>query len=822
MTAINIKVKVDNASAMGSLKGLHGSLVKVNKATTNVRKSFKDFNQTMFGATAFVGMFTQAFNSLAETMMAGSQFDRATAQFGKRFGQELPSHIKKFTDGASAEVGPSGRFIEMIRGMTDNSIDMMSAMTSVIQLRSAGVKGSVKDMAEIMAMAGTAAKSAGKDSVEGIKRITDFLKDGSLAHLQHLGLLRESSPALIAYKAVLGKAGGTMGTAMTSAFKLSFGMRILRKATNGQLKGQRDLRDTLQDVAQFFDHLRSTIGTFLGKAIQPLLESFTELSIKATVILQDIKNNKKEILFLAKAFLIGTTALTGFILVIGAFRLAVTALTSLVGGIPLLTVLITSLAAAIIYSKTSMKGLTEGFHTFGAIAKGTFQLIQSFTNDADNFAAGIGKMDAKTHEMLKKKGLLGLVENIARVGSVIKIFISSAATGFMDSLDAMLSSLGAVGNKIKKFLGMDSKKWGRNWLDTAKSLGTAFGKVGASVLGIIAAFKLFKIGGSLLGGLTSMVGLGGGGGKAPAGTARDPLWVRMKNSILGVNSGNTGASRKLSPWLRNSALEVRTNPKGKMAGLASVTKNLFKSGGMSILSGVGRVLKVITKFSLFGAAIAVVGTFLTGFVKSLIKGREQIGNFFKSVVSWGKMMWEASDALKPLKTLFLSIYDGLKAVFGWIMKKGEEAGTAVANAAGSASVKIHQATVQSLLMAGTKHFSTLGGMNPDIDNYQKTKGTKSVQIPQQGSTDGSSVGIALDAISRAKGEEQVRMQNALNSALSQTEGDKTAQITREEWVGIFVAALDSSRKITKMSDSTDKSAQNTSPSTVKTARTGVC
>jgi len=831
VSSLNIKVKVDQAGALSSLNSLHKAINRVGKSTTDVKKKFKDFNQTMFGATAFIGMFTQAFTNLSDVMMAGSQLDRSMTQFGKRFSSELPASMKTFTDNSKAELGTSGRFIQMIRGMTTNSIDMMSAMNSAIQLKSSGVVGTVKDMAELMAMAGTAAKSAGKDSAEGIRRVTSFLKDGSLAHLQHLGLLRESSPELIAYKAVLGKASGVMGTAMTSAFKLSFGMRVLRDATKGQLKGQRDLRDTLQDLAQFFGHLKSAMGNLLTASLQPLLEAFTEFQIKATVIIQDIIKNKKEILFLAKAFVIGATALAGFVLVIGTFRLAVTALTSLVGGIPLLTIVITALAAAVIFSKTSLKGLVEGFHTFGAVAQGAFQLIQSFTNDADNFAAGIGKMDAKTHDMLKKKGLLGLVENISRVGAVIKIFVTSAAGSFMDTLDSMLSSLGSVGDKIKNFLGMDSKKWGRNWLDTAESMGKAFGKVAISILGIVAAFKLLSMGKSIFGAAKGLFSSGKSGGKAPKGTSRDPLWVRMKSSLPGLSGTATAGSGSFwgsFPGRGSKAASSRLeSPYDKGPGKLRQLLTTMGGGAMKFLGHIGKAFSKISKvLSPFRIALVVIATLVTGFSIGLFKGKEKIGNFVKGIVDWGNTFTgigkRFGQELDTLKSLFVSIYAALKAVFGSLLRNAEKAGEITANALGSYATDMHLGKKNANVEAGVNWQQKYGKTSMQVAAYDSDRKKGKLNIPAQNQNAGQSLGLIFEAINRSTAAQSIRMNRAVKDALSTTEGDKTANITREEWVAIFTAGMDKSQKLGNIDENSKKTNDNTSPTGVKSARTGMC
>lgn len=870
MSNININVKVNNSSANARLKQLHSQVAKVGKATDDVAKSFVNFNRTIFGATAFLGIFTQAFQGLANVMMQGSELDRASAQFAKRFGSELPSQMQKFDDGTSAVIGPQGRFIQNIRSMTTNSIDMMAAMRAAIQLRSSGVSGDINVLSEIVARAGTAAKMAGKDSAEGIKRVTDFLKDGSLAHLQHLGLLREVNPELKAQLAILGKATGVLSTAVTASYKLALGMRILREATKGQLKGQRDLRDTLQDTAQFFVMLKGTIGSFVGKAIQPLLESFIDFSLQATMILEDIKNNKKEILFLAKAFIIGTAAVAGFVLVVGGLRLAVTALTSLVGGIPFLTIALGAMAAAILYNKVSMKGLVEVAQTLGAIVQGSFQLIHSFLSDPENFAKGIGKMDKSIHDLLKSKGLLGLVTNIARVGSVVTVFVQSTVRGFMSALNNMLDKLGSVGSRLKSFLGLDSGPWKRDWLETAKALGEAFGKVSLSLLGVWAAFKLLKTGGKIFSGFGKAKNLlsGAKGGKGsiakglsgggPKGTAMDPFFViavkqpwNMVGAIPGIGGakGKPGLLSKIAKGGRTAALAgmIRFPALAKVAdvgtkagsGILGTFKKLFKPLG-KILSPVigllGRLAPIlrpligilggVARFTVIGTIITTVGTFLWGFVEGLLEAKDGIGKFVTGVSEWVSHLFETNPILIQVKSAFEFLYNGLAMVFNKIREWGQKVGLAMGEAMGGLGQSAHDSVLNDKMAAAKEMRQNTGAsmLGEDFMRFRQIGSRESMipNMPEGGGTDTVKLAMIQEALERVNESEKGRMEKAFRDAVSLDGGDGTMTITREEWEEIFAGGMDKSKTLKEVAKSGEKTKDNTGDGIVGSARQGVC
>ena len=841
MNNININVTVNQSGASARLKNLHSQIQRVGKATEDTAKSFKNFNRTIFGATAFVGLFTQAFSSLANTLMVGSDLDRAALQFQKRFGAELPSAMRQMQQGFDESIGPQGNFIRMLRQTTDNSIDVVTAMKSAIQLRSAGVSSSIGEITKIMAMAGTAGKNAGKDSAEGIRRVTDFLKDGSLAHLQHLGLLRESDPAYKAHLAILNKAGGTLGKAVTAQYKLTLGMKLLTAATRGQLKGQRDLRDTLQDTAQYFTILKSSIGTFIGKALQPLLEKFIDFSINMSFILEDIKNNKKEIMFLGKAFIIGTAAVAGFVLAIGGLRLAVTALTSLVGGIPFLTTALGALAAVVLYNKFKAKDFIDTLQNFGAVLKGTYQLVSSFFSSQENFSKGVGLMDSKLKAFLQARGLLTLTENISRVVAIIGEFSRGALQGFTQALDGIFAKLGPIGDKIKNMLGIDAGAWKRDWLKAANDIGKAFGKL---AIGAIA----FKGVASLLGAGKSVMGFGGRG-KGPKGTSSDPLFVAMSQKIAGgtkgflnaiMSSGSLAAQKSSETGAVNkqymkqiwaSSLAKKHSVNGlQFAGSAMGPFQQAKGGLLQKLPFILRafvtqglqVLKVFGKFSLIGVAIAAVGTALAGFVAGLWENRDKVINAFGSMTDYVVGMFSEGGALSAIGTGFKILGEGVTKLvdvigkaFTYIYEKfkvfGSKAADSLSKMGDEARAKERERrTTVALNMIKS---GSIAAPKLDATGYPI--------MPPMPDTEEKKMATAIAAFQSSYDDRTLAMSKVYQDAIKSTSPGGIS-ITQEEWVDIYAAGLDKSKKMGELAKNTGDTTKNLGSDITKPTRAGAC
>lgn len=522
---VDIVVNVRDA-ASAPLKRISKGVSDAGKSAKDASVNFTEFNRVMFSTTAFVGLFSVAFNKLAQGMLEASKFDRITTQFEKT-------------------VGPKGELFKLISQMTDNSIDRIEALRAGIALKSLGVAENMSQIADFVARAGTAGKMAGLESAEGIKRFTDFMRSGSISHLSFLNLIQQTNGGLKMTEAILSKYGGIAGSAMSAAARLAIGQNLLKTATQGSLKGQRDYADTLLDVGQAFDLTKKEASLLLVAAFNPILEKVKDLLFYFSDFTEKIRKTDKEILFLVKSLGLAITGLGSFIAVAGTTRLVLMALTKLgaAGSVPVLTAAVVGLGLAFISTTHGANGLMERLKIFGAVFQGSFELISSFIEDPENFAKGIGKIDKSVADLLRKHGLLELVTQIARVGASIALFVRGVVDGFTETMHTVINTIGVIGKKILTLLGIDPGAWSRFWVEGVENIGRAVGKLSVGILAAVAAFKAFKLAKNVLGSLPIIGNLFGGGkgglgcGGGPKGTAGDPLWVKMATGVASAIGG---------------------------------------------------------------------------------------------------------------------------------------------------------------------------------------------------------------------------------------------------------------------------------------------
>lgn len=869
MSTINIEVKVNSSTASARLKHVEQQIRSVRQSTEDVAKSFKDFNRTIFAATAFIGLFSKSFNSLASAMMAGSQLDRAVNQFNNTFGKQLPDAVKQFDENASKHLGPTSQFIKLLRKQTNASVDVMSAMQAATSLQKIGVSNDLNEIVEIVARASVAGKRAGKDSAEGIRRVTNFLKDGSLAHLQHLSVIRTANPELRARLAILNQSAGVLGTTVTTQYKLNFGLKLLRDLTKDLNSEERDLRDTLLDVNQYFSLLRSTVGSLLGKAIQPLLEKAVDLSINLIAVFEAAQRNKDGLFFLGKSFLFASAAATGLILAIAGIKLGLKGLVSLVTGIPFATVAFTSLAAAVLYSRMSFDKITDSIRTFGEISKGAFQLVHSFLTDADLFSRGVGRMDESTHNFLRKKGLLGLTENLARFGAVISVFVKSAAKSFVATFDNILKIISPVTDKLMKLFGIDSGPWSRNIIENAERIGEVVGKVGAGMLGLIGVFKLFKMGKGILGGIGGLF-KGRGLGSAPKGTEKDPLYVRIAGSGIGSLKGDLASSSNAVDFLFKQMFSFS---KPMTGGMSSLYKNmvtdrplnfsgkglysLYRSQGyspfnaraavknipgqqVSVLSNIFSILgkgarsfsgsllrltwtgaKIATKFSLIGIAIGTAAIFLEGFVEGLANSKEKFGAFIDGVVNWADSLIETTPWLTKLKDGVIFLYDGIIGIIDKIRNAGIFVGEWLGDQAEKLGIYLSEAAVSNIETAGSdpENVERMRKKLPKSFAANYSLGLSSTPIMPATQVDQySMIAAAIQEVGVARAHEMVK---AVREAFDPSSPGGIS-FTPEEWEEIFTRGIDRSKTMQSVAENTGKTKENTSSVSVGSVREGAC
>lgn len=633
-------------------------LKQVDKAIKNTGKSIRSavddmtkFNQIMFTTSAFVGFFGKAMRNLSANVEEGARLDRLSDQYER-------------------VLGPTGTLFKQISEFTDASIDRMEAMRAGIAMGSLGIATSSRQVAELVARAGVAAKQAGKDSGEGVKAFTDFLKDSNISHLEQLNLIRSSDPAYKTYMAILGKVGGVMAGAMSAQERLSMGMTLLRRATQNNMKGFRDLLDTVQDVKQSFGFLTKEIGSTVGTALSPLLEKFIDISWQVRDTLRYLKQTDQGFLFLIKTILTGTAAFTGLIASMGTARLLIKGLGALGVGVPGLSFALGGLALAfgLVNSKvkvfddnlkdSAIGRFGEKLKTFGAILRGVFELTSSFFED-ENYVKGVGKISKSVKDLLEKHGLLSFTVNLAKAGILISKFAKDVYSNVKDVFDFLLNGFDKVSEKIANLFGKKTSLIPRSWLGEGNALYNIMTKLAAGGLLGLGGAALMGKGKGLISKIPIIGKFLGGGGKGPAGSKSDPIYTRSAD-VLGGSGGflsNIGAlisgrlgslfkSISLAGMIKFPWLTKLFEPMKTLTGLFNNIIGPVKNA-TSVMDKLGRTYQLILQLEVILGAAAGVFQGITENWDTFSKGFSDIGSWFGSkMTNIGD--WISMNILDPL------------------------------------------------------------------------------------------------------------------------------------------------------------------------------
>jgi hypothetical protein len=497
---------VDNTKR--PLEQVERGVRKVGKATQDATIDITKFNRGLFGATAVAATFTAIFLRLGRKMQEGIDFERLTNQFER-------------------VMGPRGKFLDSIKQLTDVTIDKTEALQSALSLGNLGIVRDSEKMAAIIAKAGVAAKMAGKDSGEGVRAITEFLKTGNVSQLQNIDLLNEGNVNYRIQQAILGKVGGSLGGVIALQHRYSLGMQLLNVQTKGQLKGFADLKDIYSSLGQELKLLRAESGALLAKALTPLARGLTRLIENTTKFFEQISKDK-DIQTFTKSILALVGGVTAAIGVFAVLKGSIFALTALGFGVPKLTISILALAGAFGTLAAPMEGIQNKLKLLGAIFRGVFELVGSYDPET-----GLSLMSKDLHQLLTKHGLLGFVQVVGRVVTFTQRMVEDIVSLFKflgKQVDAVLS---VVNLSVGKFFDAINQPWS-NWLlsdqltSTEKAARTLLGTLTA-IAAIFTAIKGFKF----LGGILSRIPVIGGmfGGKGPKGTASDPIYTRDVSAI---------------------------------------------------------------------------------------------------------------------------------------------------------------------------------------------------------------------------------------------------------------------------------------------------
>lgn len=743
---VQIIISVKDA-ATKKMNKVERSIKRTGKAAKTTTNKFKDFNRTLFATTAFVGTFIKAFSALSNSITKGAQLDRLESQFER-------------------VLGPSGNLIGQIRNLTDTAIDRMEVMRSGIALANLGIAKSSEETATIIAMAGAAARRAGLDSAEGVKRVTQFLKDGSVSQLEFLNVLKSTNPRLQAQLGILSSTGGAMGRVLTTQARLRLGMNALRAATDGNLKGFRDLQDVTTQMRDSFGYLTRSIGKFLGTALAPMIDNMSMFFDRVASGLEHIRKNEKEIMFLTKAMVVGTGAALGLAGAIGTVRLATMALGSLGFGLPMLIGLAGTLSAAFLSVTGSADSVIDKLKLFGAFTKGVWQLVTSLDEET-----GFAKIDKNVADLLRNAGILEFTQNVARAISVVKSFATGLVSGLKSALDTVINVLGKLSSKFREITGMDAKgPWSMEWLTNAKAMGEF---LGSKFLPIVGALAGLKMAGGLFSKLPIIGGLFGGGGRRGS-SPTNPMYTQEVGA--GVQFREIGAIKGLPGKIR-----------GSFAGLLGFLKgwNPFSKGNMAV---------ILSKFGRFGPPIAKLARgvgmllsplkFVGGALAKTALGLTTLPGALAGALAAGVGVM-IGKAIEPAVTSFLNKNTTAKTSEGFegnILERAFFKLDKMVGGDASKNFMKHQGIIDKLNAGQTPTKSV------------NTGARSQVSVPNQPEGEDAQLDYLGNQLKELKGDERQRFAEAIKDARLAT-GAGGMQITPQEWRDIFLGALEASENL---------------------------
>lgn len=570
-TNIDIIVTVrDGASA--PLAGVQNKLKQTGQAVRDVKTDLTQFGKTLFTVSAFIGTFTKALSLMLSSMESGGELERISNQYER-------------------VLGPKGTLFSAINAMTTTAITRMDALKGALELKNLGIAGNSEQIAGILAKAGTAAKMMGKDAADGINEYIGFLKDGSVSHLEALGLTKRTNAALQSQLAILNKMGGVQGTMISTQAKLAIGMKLLNERVAGSLKMATDLKDINVFLKDSFVNLRSSVGQLIGRALGPLMAKLAPLIFKLVDTLEHIAKNEKHIVFLTRTIILATSAIAGLVATLGTLQLIVKLLGFAGFGLP-------GLITGVLVLTTSFLGLTKGadgvigkLKVLGAIFQGIYELVTNLDPET-----GMSKISKSTKDLLEKHGLLGFVQTIGRIVSIIKRVVQDIGQALSIVGKIIDDTFGGIFSIFINQFSEFTKGWTTWWTTDALSPIGKLARSATAILSGLFAVVGIKLLGNLAGKAMSKVPIIGGAfsGKTPKGTATDPIYTASVTKIVGGMGGG------LINWGINLL---------KDAVISIVTIfNMFSGLGIGqALLAVGRVIGgLVTRFGIIGLIVTGV------------------------------------------------------------------------------------------------------------------------------------------------------------------------------------------------------------------------
>lgn len=606
-------------------------LDKISKKVKDVGNSaksstvdFTGFNRSLFAAGAYMATFFKTFSTLGKSFEEGANLDRLTNQFER-------------------VLGPRSQLSAMVGKFTDSFVDEFAAMKEGIALKSMGIVRGVDQVAEIFSQASVAAKQAGKESGEGIKSYSDFLKDGNVSHLQFLNLIAQSNPALQAQMAILGKVGGVMSNVISTQARLSLGSRLMYLATKDAMKGGRDLTDTLKFFGLQVTYLRGEVGRLLLTAMQPIIESFALFISRVVTTIDKIRSTEPHIVFLTKVVILATGAILSFVGALGTLRIAAIALQSLGFGLPRLIFLVLSLGSAFLGITNQAKGVIDKLRLIGAFIKGVYQLVTSLSSKT-----GIAYIDEDIRKLLEDNGIWEFTKQVSRGVAVVKTVVMDLVHGFEWLSKKTDDIFGGIGKKFIDLIAKMSHPWKNFWVsESATPMQTFirnFAVIGGSIATIFTALltkSLLGKAGNMLSKIPGLGFLGGAQKSGPNGTKSNPIFVKSADSIANGMSGmlgKAGASILTTvggflPGPIKAVLELFSQTLGQSGFIAALKEIPTLFGLLSeSVGGVFAAFRMIAGVvSTIISAFVVFGSALYGAVEGIMLTADEYGKFFQGI-----------------------------------------------------------------------------------------------------------------------------------------------------------------------------------------------
>ena len=771
---------------------------------------FTGFNRTLFATTAFVGTFVKMFSSLGKSFEEGASLDRLSNQFER-------------------VLGPKSHLSAMIGNFTDSFVDEFEAMRQGIALKSMGIVSGVDQVAEIFSRASVAAKQAGKESGEGIKSYSDFLKDGNVSHLQFLNLIAQSNPALQAQMAILGKVGGVMSNVISTQSRLALGQRLLFLATKDQMKGGRDLTDTLRFLNQQWQFMRGELGRLLLTAMQPILESLALFINKVRLVIDNVRANEKHIVFLTKVIIVATGATLAFAGALGTLRLAAIALGSLGFGLPKLIFLTLALGSAFLGITKNADGVIGKLRVFAAFVKGVYQLVTNL-----NTKTGIAMIDEDIKKLLEENGIFTFAQNTARAISVVKRVVMDMYDAFRWMARRVDDIFGGIARSFINLIGKFKEPWENFWVSDSATPMQKFVRNFAVIGGSLATIFSGLIGKALLGKagnlLSKIPGLGflGGKGNGPRGTKSDPMYIRAADSAAGGIGNMLGNAWDFMVKMLKGPIELLT---GLFKNLSTVVEYTWEYGFKGLQYALEELLGPILKsastaFTDVILPVMVFGSALYGAIEGIWETFAEWGKFFQGVFDLGKAVGavtlkfiESIPFLKYLKDVVVSVAQGLfkvgkfllvdgpmqlmkliaagwKNIFGWLGVGAGKLGESMTSWAKQISPDSFGSTMPEMPLDGTK---AMNGNEPSAPG-QKTN----ISIPQDNKTPEDTIdalGQQLKGLSDGQRksaqqaiEDAMKSDSAGGSAITADEMENIMKLMQNKQVDLLGQIADNTRK----------------------------